>query len=193
MLTAISHFTNPWRIPDKDKLYSLASGAPVPPEIEADVLRADELGETLKRDFIEKRLKHNSKESFFDPITRQKLKCMEDNSKSIPVKTSNGKLIQYREQNDLAFKLLVKSQMLKTPLDLQVLMSYCLFPVDPCLGTIDGFFTKTNKAAPMHFIVADHDANQGRLLNDEGQLEPRWTRGEVLPQSLIDLIPMLHV
>ena len=52
VLTAISHFTNPWRIPDKDKLYSLASGAPVPPEIEADVLRADELGETLKRDFI---------------------------------------------------------------------------------------------------------------------------------------------
>ena len=29
-MTAISHFTNPWRTPNKEKLFSLASGAPVP-------------------------------------------------------------------------------------------------------------------------------------------------------------------
>ena len=156
VLTAISHFTNPWRVPDKDKLYSLASGAPVPADIEFDVLRADELGKSLKEDLIQKRLKNKSEQSFFDPITRQKLKCMEDNSKAVPVKTSDRKLIQYKEQNDLAFKLLVKSQMLSIPLNLQVLMRYCLLPVDPCLGTVDGYFSKTNKAAPMHYLVADY-------------------------------------
>ena len=34
-------------------------------------------------------------------------------------------------------------------------MRYCLLPVDPCLGTIDGYFSKTNKAASMHFLVTD--------------------------------------
>ena len=49
---AIDNFTNPWRIPDKNKLYSLASGAPVPPEVEVDVLRAELLGKSLKEQFI---------------------------------------------------------------------------------------------------------------------------------------------
>ena len=47
-------------------------------------------------------------------------------------------------------------------------------------------FKKAN--IPIFESPNPHDANQGWLLNDEGRLEPRWTRGEVLPQSLIDLI-----
>ena len=140
VLMAISHFTNPWRVPDKEKLYSLSSGAPVSANIEFDVLRADELGKSLKYEFTQNRLKNMSGRCFFDPITRQKLKCMEDNSKAVSVKTSEGKLIQYKEQNDLAFKRLVESKMLSIPLDLDILMRYCLLPVDPCLGTIDVFF-----------------------------------------------------
>ena len=52
ILTAISHFTNLWRVPHKDRLYSLASVALISPEIENDILRADELGKTLKEEFI---------------------------------------------------------------------------------------------------------------------------------------------
>ncbi len=37
VITAIKGFTNPWRIPDKSRLYSLASGAPIDPEVEVDV------------------------------------------------------------------------------------------------------------------------------------------------------------
>ncbi len=33
VITAIKGFTNPWRIPDKSRLYSLASGAPIDPEV----------------------------------------------------------------------------------------------------------------------------------------------------------------
>ena len=43
VMTAISHFTNPWRTPNKEKLFSLASGAPVLADAEVDVLRADKL------------------------------------------------------------------------------------------------------------------------------------------------------
>ena len=43
IMEAISHFTNPWKIADKEKLYCLASGAPLSEEIEKDIFRADEL------------------------------------------------------------------------------------------------------------------------------------------------------
>ena len=66
VLTAISHFTNRWRIPDKGKLYSRASGAPVPMDIEVNVLRVDGLGKTLKEEFSQNRLKNKSEKCSFD-------------------------------------------------------------------------------------------------------------------------------
>ena len=64
-------------------------------------------------------------------------------------------LVQYQEQSELAFKLLVKSQLLDEPVDLDLLMSYTLTPVPHTLGTPDGYFTKTNKAALLHFVLDD--------------------------------------
>lgn len=64
-------------------------------------------------------------------------------------------IVQYREQNDLAFMLLVKSQNLDEPVDLDELMRYSLTPVPRSLGTADGFFNKTNKAALLHFFTDD--------------------------------------
>ena len=51
-MSAIKSFTNPFTIPDKDHLYSLASGAPVSPEVEVDVLRAEAVGKAAKEAFI---------------------------------------------------------------------------------------------------------------------------------------------
>ena len=48
VMAAIHNFTNPWTITNKDRLYSVASGAPVSPEIEADVLDAQRIGKKLK-------------------------------------------------------------------------------------------------------------------------------------------------
>lgn len=64
-------------------------------------------------------------------------------------------VIQYRQQSDLAFTLLVKSQQLQVPLDLDILMQYPLTPVPHTLGTADGFFNKTNKASVLHFLLED--------------------------------------
>ena len=55
-------------------------------------------------------------------------------------RTLQGSLIKYKEQRDLAFKLLVKSQMLNVPIDLDTLIAYALSPVPHCLGTHDGCF-----------------------------------------------------
>ena len=73
-------------------------------------------------------------------VTRQKLNTIEDDNKTVSLTTSQGKLIQYQKQRDLAFNLLVKSYMLNAPIDLNVLLSYSLSPVPHCLGTLDGYF-----------------------------------------------------
>ena len=68
---------------------------------------------------------------------------------------SNLQVIQYREQSDLAFMLLIKSQLLDEPFNLDELMRYSLTPVPHSLGTADGFFNKTNKASVLHFLLED--------------------------------------
>lgn len=64
-------------------------------------------------------------------------------------------VVQFREQSDLAFMLLVKSQSLSEPINLDYLMQYSLTPVPQSLGTADGFFNKTNKAAVLHYLLQD--------------------------------------
>jgi len=153
-LEAIKNFTNPFDINDKDHLYNIASGAPVSPDVEIDVLQADTVGKTAKEAFIRNRFQNGSSEkTFFEPIKRQKLKTMEVSNKTVKLTSSQGKLIQYSEQSNLAFMLLVKSQLLDEPLSLDELMHYSLTPVPPSLGTPDGFFAKTNKASMLHFLL----------------------------------------
>ena len=64
--------------------------------------------------------------------------------------------MQYQQQSNLAFLLLVKSQLLEEPLDLDELIRYSLAPVPHSLGTPDGFFAKTNKAAMLHYLLEDN-------------------------------------
>lgn len=64
-------------------------------------------------------------------------------------------VIQYREQSDLAFTLLVKSQHLENPISLDELMQYPLTPVPHSLGTPDGYFSKTDKSTVLPYLVED--------------------------------------
>ena len=76
VVSAIQNFTNRWRVPDKSRLYSLASASPVSIDVENDVLGAEDLGRLLKEEFSN-RFKVRSKFQFFDPVKRQKLRTME--------------------------------------------------------------------------------------------------------------------
>ena len=92
-ITAIRNFTNPFSIVDKDHLYSLASGAPASSEVELDVLRAETAGKEAKETFIRDRfVSGSSKTLFFEPITKQKLKTMEDSNKTVKLTASQGKV-----------------------------------------------------------------------------------------------------
>ena len=63
----------------------------------------------------------------------------------------------YQEQSNLAFQLLVKSQVLDMPISLEELMHYPLSPVPHALGSPDGFFAKTNKASILKYLLKDRD------------------------------------
>ena len=77
----------------KDHFYSLASGAPVSPEVELDVLRAEAAGKEAKDAFIKDRFINGSSETlFFEPIKRQNLRTMEASNKTVKITASQGKV-----------------------------------------------------------------------------------------------------
>ena len=43
-MQALDSLSNPWRMPIKERLYSIASGAPVPLEMEDEILGASQIG-----------------------------------------------------------------------------------------------------------------------------------------------------
>ena len=73
VLQAISNFTNPFTIEDKDALYCLSFGAPVPQDAESDILMADDIGKKAHREFVQKRLVEE-KTTFHSPVKKQNLK-----------------------------------------------------------------------------------------------------------------------
>ena len=89
-ISAIRSFTNPFYIPDKCRLYSLASGAPVPSDVEEHVLGAEMMGKNVKDAFIRDRfINGSSEELFFEPIKRLDLKTREASNKTVKATTSD--------------------------------------------------------------------------------------------------------
>ena len=85
-------------------------------------------------------------------MKKEKLRTMEAASKKAKPTTSQGKLLYFQEQSDLAFTLLVKSQVQENPLDLQEYFTYSLAHGSHCLGTPDRFL---NKASMLHFLMKE--------------------------------------
>lgn len=91
VISAIKGFTNPWKIPDKNRLYSLASGAPIDPEVEVDVLRAEAAGRAAKEQFIHEHFV-SKKKGFFDRLKKLNLKTMDHCSKKVKLTSAQGKV-----------------------------------------------------------------------------------------------------
>jgi len=86
VMEAVESFMNPFNLEDDGKLYQIASGAVVPPDIEDDVMNAEAKGKSAKESFINEHLRKN--EHFFEPIKRQRLKTFTDMGKTVAVKTT---------------------------------------------------------------------------------------------------------
>ena len=73
-----------------------------------------------------------------------------------------------------------------------------LSKLPPCLNSLIPHINRVNHRvacykranSPIFEKPKPHEANQGWSINDSGILEPLWTIGPCLPQSLIDLMNM---
>ena len=88
-------------------------------------------------------------------MKKLKLKSMEKVDKKVKLTTTQGNVIKFQEQGDVAFQILVKSQLVPQPIDIEELMTYSITPVPHCLGTPDGYMAKTNKAASVHYLTCE--------------------------------------
>ena len=69
------------------------------------------------------------------------------------IQTSHQKAIEYKKQGDIAFSLMVKAQSSGKQLNLREIMNYVLTPVPYSIGTSDNFFTKTDRAKGLHYLL----------------------------------------
>ena len=117
--------------------------------------------------FMEERVIKNGPDvkDFFEPISKPKLKSFDACNTVTKLKTAQGQIIQYREQGDLAFKLLIKAQDLDHPVSIEELMTYSLTSVPHALGTPDGFMNKTEKSKAVTFLFFRYSFETCHLLN----------------------------
>lgn len=92
-------------------------------------------------------------QDFFKPIKRQRLKTFQDMGKKVTVKTSKLRELEYQQQENIAFQLLVLSQNQPEKLDLKEVLSYPLMPVPSSIGTADGYLLKTDKSKGLHHLT----------------------------------------
>ena len=144
VIEAIISFMDPFTVSENDKLYCLSSGAPVPLDVEKDLLAAES-----KMKFIHERLEQ--KVGFFEPIKQLKLKTFQTASKTVMIKSKN-KLVEYKQQSSIMIQLLVRAYENNVS-QLGEIVKFPLSPVPYSIGTADGYLAATNKAKGMMTLV----------------------------------------
>ena len=120
----ICSFINPFDVDDKSTLVVISSVAAVPPEISSDILHVERAGEAAYKDFVSSHLETGT--NFFQAISHLVLKSFADLKKKMNISINNNKVIQYKEQSNRTFHLLIQSQNEGLQLDLRELMSFPL-------------------------------------------------------------------
>ena len=120
-IEAIRSFLNPFTVDIKDKLLILSSGQAATDDIESDVLRAEKVGTAARDEFIEERLQNNK--DFFEPIKRQNLKTLGRMSKKT-IKSLDNKVLQFKQQGNVAFQLFLRCQQLGIQVKLEELVKF---------------------------------------------------------------------
>ena len=147
VVEAFENLLNPLGVEDKEGICCISSDLCVTLDIQEDLLKAEIYGKEMKDKFIRGFLVTCI--NFFDPIKRSNLKTFESANKKVMVKTSDKRLIENKQQGNLAFQLLVQAQSLDEKVNMKLFMSFPLTPVPLSIGTSNGMLLKTDKAKGM--------------------------------------------
>ena len=82
---------------------------------------------------------------------------MSELNKVVKLKTSNIKVVEYKQQSNIAFQLLVKSQQQEAKLNMQHILSYPLATVHYSIATAGGFLSPSNMAKAFQHLVKGMD------------------------------------
>ena len=82
---------------------------------------------------------------------------MSEINKVVKLKTSKNKVVEYKQQSNIAFQLVVKSQQQEAKLNMQHLLSYPLTTVHYSIATADGFLSPSNMAKGFQHLAKGMD------------------------------------
>ena len=108
------------------------------------------LGRQAKERFITERLE--KKDHFFEPVKKMRLKTLESMNKSVKIKTTQNKVIAYKQHSSVTLQLLVRADATGA-IDMRKVMKYPITPVPYSIGTADGFLAKTDKSQGSHYLL----------------------------------------
>ena len=142
-----------WGTPFKENtsLIHLCSGLECNPEIQFDMVNAEQKGKEALVDFLENRIESNNVD-LFDPIPKMKLKTFA----SMKVKKSCSlaeRSLTLKADRDVFARLLIVCG--KREISLKEVLSYSLGPIPWSLATLDGNFAKTVKSKLLDAIEKD--------------------------------------
>ena len=78
-------------------------------------------------------------------------------NKKLTMKSSDNKVVQYKQQGNIIFHLFLKCQQLSIQVKLDELVQYPMTPVKYSIATADGFLCNTNKSKTFHQLVKDQE------------------------------------
>lgn len=136
---------------ETESLVNFATGVVLPTDIADGLVRSTEKGREQMNSFVEKRLNTNQI-SFWDPITKLKVKTFESTTKKVQVKAVNDKLVTVGADRELFGRLLIAANVRQ--INLKEVLCYKLSPVSFSLAHQDGSLRKTTKSALAAVIEA---------------------------------------
>ena len=66
---------------------------------------------------------------------------MADGNKKVKIKGKENKVVEIKQNSNIAFQLLVQAQSQNLSINLEEVMKYPLTPVPSCFGSPDGFLS----------------------------------------------------
>ena len=120
---------------ETESLFNFATGVVLPTDIADGLVRSTEKGREQMNTFVEKRLNSNQI-SFWDPITKLKVKTFESTTRKVQVKAVNDKLVTVGADRELFGRLLIAANVRQ--INLKEVLCYELSPVPVSLAPQEG-------------------------------------------------------
>ena len=136
----ISEWMNPFF--HNEIITNMSSGVAARKETCDDLLRAEEVGKSCLKSFIEMRLIRGT-HSFYEPIKKNKLSTFDDMIIKKKLKVNEGSIALKADQNTFARLLIIQRS---RSIDLEKVLNFELSPYPLSLCHLDGTMTKTVKS-----------------------------------------------